>query len=545
MANQSAEAANKTKVEFETMMRLIQEVIEVTTTQRGVEEHKLEKAANAINITQVKIDGLSEYKQELKRNAEKLEAEKGEALKEYKKALDGLPTAKQIFNQELKKIAISGAMSMLPGGFAGVLAANSKNTCSGNTTYQSQPSRTVVSQAEGQVEKNVIINNLDVYAKGWQQIEEILEGSSSRPEDNPSSKLAILIDQWNKGKEDYSQSKFAKVAILRTAATDWLESSVTLGEEMKDAFANVTSLPSNSTVSLYLRQLRELKAKAESLKNDAQSNGGGSEVNQITDAQKIAIDPCDKFAGPKLKARLTLQNLQDVRNLHARTVNDTMKIKREIVDLISKLSGLKLDRLNFQKIVDVLKEALGVLATLQKAWGNLVLFFSKIAIHTDVRLKENVKSYMDTSNALKEMADWLGVTANELSAPTANLIEAAQAIQKDAYFLETVSGTYTYISRKYIVIELAKLPQLLSMESDSERKQMLQEIKRRSERATEDINQVANSYNQKMKQVLNQRIAFVKESLANYTLQTDPAAIAGDAQSSQTDLTAADGYWVE
>ena len=62
------------------------------------------------------------------------------------------------------------------------------------------------------------------------------------------------------------------------------------------------------------------------------------------------------------------------------------KANRALHDTLKTLASLKMDKLDFEEIKRVLKNAIRLLASLKKEWTNLVMFFSTVANIVKVKL---------------------------------------------------------------------------------------------------------------------------------------------------------------
>ena len=81
------------------------------------------------------------------------------------------------------------------------------------------------------------------------------------------------------------------------------------------------------------------------------------------------------------------------KNRYDTAVEQQRKDNRELHETLKTLESLKMDKLDFEEIKRVLKNAIRLLASLKKEWTNLVMFFSSVANIVKVKALSYFQSY--------------------------------------------------------------------------------------------------------------------------------------------------------
>ena len=71
--------------------------------------------------------------------------------------------------------------------------------------------------------------------------------------------------------------------------------------------------------------------------------------------------------------------LEITQNRYDEAVQQQRRDNRALLDTLKTLESLKMEKLDFEQIKRVLKNAIRLLASLKKEWTNLAMFFSTVA----------------------------------------------------------------------------------------------------------------------------------------------------------------------
>lgn len=75
-----------------------------------------------------------------------------------------------------------------------------------------------------------------------------------------------------------------------------------------------------------------------------------------------------------------------------------LALQQQMAELNAKVVNIDFLKIQFSEIIDLLKEAIQLLAKIQEAWVELVTFFSDVSSLVEVSLKQAIDDFVITAN---------------------------------------------------------------------------------------------------------------------------------------------------
>jgi hypothetical protein len=202
--------------------------------------------------------------------------------------------------------------------------------------------------------------------------------------------------------------------------------------------------------------------------------------------------PQQDFSGAngdaKYKAYLAQQVLQDAQHRSDQVFSEYMKYQQQLGAVMTKLSKLNFKEIDYEKVLELMREGLKLLGEIRTQWSKLTQFFAMIAVRAEVTMKETLVPFLEYAHELEEMNDSpIHLTAEDRDFFLSTMVMQAQDIERSTYFLYTVSSTYVSVSQRYLLDKLAGLSKMLTAKNDNERNQLLASLSSDAASANQEI----------------------------------------------------------
>jgi len=338
---------------FCSVIQLISEVIEVTTTSRGIHIQREKNITRKINITTVAKDRISETADKYKEKYEKENEYVKKTQDEFREALKRIPTGFDAILQDLGRMVVN-----IGNAVANTLAAGAGLMKTfGNSNMQS---------GVGGAVSETISNNLPAL-----QIETtgtlVMMKTFSEQIDRITTKLNEKIDNSIDLNNELDAYKIGYEALVK---------SVQLGPENKIKSEALNLLQSctnliDQTLE-YIKKTKNIKTISSKIKTKWENlrqrvkpilaanefvNGSPppKQTNRGNDNNQNQGNN-DPYRNEKYKAEQYKEIMKDAQQAADQSFNKWMEYQKKLTDLSIELAGLDLTRINYQKIIELLSK---------------------------------------------------------------------------------------------------------------------------------------------------------------------------------------------
>ncbi|UJR17428.1 hypothetical protein I4U23_004323 [Adineta vaga] len=501
IGKECSKLASDTHDAFINVMQLLGEVIEITVLTQGVHMQKVQEVEMELNASRVAQQYQAQIIEKVQKQYNEAQEKIRQAQSAYTKALKDLPTGWEKILQNFAQAIVDLVDDIAPilvgafvGGPAGAAAAGAASVGnSGSNTLPSLSNKIVSSQSMAVAnmlsdQANSMLKTVTNNADG--NIESLTKNFGSyKVGFNAMKKIMNTV------KDDSELTKKVD-SILQTVA------DVT---NLKDA-SNITSLLTTS-----LEQLKPLVAakSMNSTKVDAEDTipQGGEQQKQSPSSSNVG-----NYDNEKFKVTVTLQRLQQAEQRSDALFQQMLEQENKMKDLMIKISQLDMTKINYEQIIDLLREAILLLGNIRVQWGQLVQFFSEISVRTQIAVKETLVPFVDR---MKEVSSLDDITPSERLFYIDLLKGQAMDIHRQTFILYVMSRTYVDISNEFMMDKLSGLARMFGMQTDQERKQAVQKLLKDTEEAQEKVQALAD----KRKKTFEETISKRKNELETYLNQ--------------------------
>ncbi|CAF2109584.1 unnamed protein product [Rotaria magnacalcarata] len=443
--------ANATHVNFVTVMNLIGEVISMTETARGLQETKLRQTEIELNVSLVMKEEYTKLGQTIRQHYDEARNSVRKAQDEYSSALRKIPTGFKGLLMDLGR-AVIGIVQTAGQSFIGRGSATQPavSLSSGQTLTFAKLFSDALNKAVPNIKKIIDINN-----------------ETQSESTNPIKEL----DAYKITFETFLSSVAAgKAGQLKEQASISIQKGINLVDQtmsrMKKVFANgenITVDVANNLKSQFDELIEEVKPMVAAEK----MNGGG-----VPPSGSAPTSTGDSSQNEKFVAQLSLDRLQSAESRYDKIFGDLKQNQEELAKLMGKIASLDMNRIQYREILELMREALHLLAKVREQWGQLVLFFAEVATRAEITL----------SGTLGPFITQAGQAGSESLTPDERLFYVdllkAQAgdIDTQTQMLYLMSRTYVDMSTHYIMGRLAGLSKMLLARDDNERNSFLAQL---------------------------------------------------------------------
>lgn len=177
-------------------------------------------------------------------------------------------------------------------------------------------------------------------------------------------------------------------------------------------------------------------------------------------------------------------------------------LRSEVEDLKEQIETLDFTVIDYEKVLDVIREGLVVLAKIQNHWQLLTEFFDIIANRVNEAFANGLTDFVAQATASAN----LGVKKEALDL----LATDAAQLYDVAMSLKHVSNVYIEMSRKYVTGELYLITGLPGM-SEDQRKAKLVELGRHSTSASTGIQGMADKQRANFEELIDNKTRAIRE----------------------------------
>lgn len=460
--------ANNTHNAFLDVMNLLGEVISLTETTRGLADTRLRQTEIELNASRIMQIELSKV---------------GETIRShYNEAREAVRTAQSEYSRALKKIPTGFKALLLDLGRAviGIVKTTANAVADIGKTLAKEAVPVGIAIATGGASIGVgglgaaamgqALSFGKLFSENFNQIgprmKEMLKNGIKgiSGSGNPLEEL----DAYKVTFETFLKSLQAgKASPMKQKAGRLIQRGVDLFEEvatqMKNATRNDGKIDSE-VVNDISTGIDEVNGQAKSLA--AAENANGAEV------PPAPTSAGDSSQNEKFVAQMAMQRLQQAETRYDKIFEHLKQNQEELAKLMGKIATLDMTRINYKELIDLLREALRLLARVREQWGQLVLFFAEVVTKAEITLGGTIGPFIEQANQAGDE----GLSADERLFYVDLLKAQADDIEAQSGMLFTMARTYYDMSTQFIMQRLAGISKMLTAANDNERNQMLAEL---------------------------------------------------------------------
>ncbi|CAF1296029.1 unnamed protein product [Didymodactylos carnosus] len=476
--------ASNTHDSFVNVMQLLGEVIEITVVTQGVHMQRVKEVEIELNVSRT----AEQYQEQIIHTVQKHYDEAQEAVRTaqaaYAQALKDLPTGwdkiLQNFVQAVTDViddvapVIVGALVGGPVGAgvgAGVAATRGGSGGGGNGSIG------ISDIAAGLGDKIILSQSLSVAKMLSDQLNALLNSVT----ENVNASAQMLTKDF----ASYRVAFNAMNNLLKTVKGD-SELTKTVGNILQSAI-DVTNLKDAdkiiSQLTSLIEQLKPLVAakSIDSTKIDAQDTAQRPQSSSNSNS--------GNYDNEKFKVTITLDRLQKAIQRSDDIFQQWLEQQDKMKELMVKIARLDLTKINYEQIIELLRQGILLLGNIRVQWGRLVRFFSEISIRTRFAVNETLVPFVDR---MKEVSSLSDITQSERTFYIGLLKGQTVNIHRQSYILYAMSRTYVDISNEFMMDKLSGLAMMLGMQTDQERNEAVQKLLNDTEKAQTKVQALAD-----------------------------------------------------
>lgn len=494
--------------QFENVMNLTSEVLEMCTSEKSVQEANLKKAIDRQKILNITIPSFQQMVSQLNESVVRDTEVMGRAEQDMRKALSETPSGWEMIGMDLVQklgdvltstlsaVATVGVNSLMSGGkirtgislineaikikdnFGGGGNNGKSASGDGNADYDDQGDSTT---AVGNVHDPCVVQHKNPVLK-VHGIVKNLRVSYSRLESIDSGRKG----QYNAEKDSSALNDIANDIDSCDPLTDVINGGLEFVEQLAKLAKvqkpdNVTETEFKDRRTLQFNQLLSFGEKVMQAANQMRKSVMSSQqpvaynTPLLSRARKTAnakgSASQQALANCRYRAEMAQATLESTRQSMERTRTLMMEQNQEFIKLLSEQQSLKLDEVRYDEIIKALKEGLLKLGMLKEHWTKLVMFFQKIA-----NIVENV-----AAKSLEDFINYIDTTSQKLKNVHKDFVidslyvKALKATQATS-LVNDMAEIYVNVSDRYIMPSVSSLSKLIvtdPKEASRKRNQLL------------------------------------------------------------------------
>ena len=468
--------ANTTHVSFVTVMNLLGEVISMTETSRGLQETRLRQTEIELNVSKVMQEELAKLGETIRSHYNEVRETVRKAQDEYSRALRKIPTGFESLLYDLGRAVISVAKTA-----AEILitdALGSQGAVPGLMAGSAGQSRGSLSSGQSLAFGKLFSDSLN---KALPRIKDILE--FGRNNDSTAKNPTEELEAYKVTFEAFLSSLTSgKESSLKNQAGQLIQRGIHLLQETTDkikiALSTGESVP--ETVA------KDIENRFEELAVDVKPMAAAEVMNGANVPPAPADGSTamgDSSQNEKFAAQLALNRVQSAESRYDKIFDQLKQNQEELAKLMGKIASLDMQRINYKEILELLREALFLLARIREQWGHLVLFFAQVATHAEITLSGTLGPFITEAG----QAGTEGLSLDERLFFVDLLKAQAGEIDSQSQMLYLMSRTYVDMSTKYIMTRLAGLSKMLVARDDAERNRLLAELSQETQSTQQGV----------------------------------------------------------
>ncbi|CAF0919991.1 unnamed protein product [Adineta steineri] len=475
--------ANKTHSTFLIVRGLLSETIEATTASKGIQTTRLTGVQKEFNLTH----GAKRVLEDVGASIAKEYAEVNAVVQKYRRDRDAafaqIPTGWKAIGQALARTIERTFSAFL-------------NQLGGFRERDSTPFSSHHGNKKLNAQENLYLGqSLGVGSQLSSWLNEFRKNNGSNYEQQKKQLLEECRTARNLLKNGKSSKIKEKLLSLIDRTTGLLEKA-----------KNKKGSPSKGELNQLANELASFKAA------EASYSRKTSTTPSSTSHSSTTLNPSEDYSqNEKFKYMAAEQHLQLELKRYDALFAIRLEHAREIATIQQKLASLDMTRINYQELIELMQSALKILAHLQSAWSELVIFFSDINSRTKTRLKAAAQDFVETARSKDDVE-----TANDHQFVLDDIKIESIKIQCESRILALMTRTYVDVSKKYLLQRLASLSIMLTADNDMTRTQLLAKLTTDTEQSRASIRALATERKQLYHEKNAQKRREVKDKIQQF-----------------------------
>lgn len=449
IGRQCSKLASDTDDQFVNVMQLLGEVVEVTALTQGVHLQQFKEVEIQLNVSKA----TEHFQQKI---IETVEKHYNEAQSACTKALKDRPVGWNKILQNLASAVVDIIRVVVPG----MITQRS-------TTANQGVSETSGGDPEINLGQQVVSDQALNYANTLYEQLIVLKELISESTANSSVQAF--------------ESRFATLRVGFNAINNLLNSikgNNELIQKVKGFLQSAIEQIKNGLTTL-ITDLKPLAAAKLLLSDEGFKSGASSSQHQSSNT----------YANEQFKVTITLNRLQQAEQRYDQIFEQLTEQQNQMKSLMVQIAGLNLAKINYEEIIELLRQAILLLGNIRSQWSRLVEFFSEVSIRTQTTTNETLMPFVERINEVTSIED---ITESERTFYLELLRFQAIDIHRETYILYIMSRTYVDISREFMMDKLSGLAGMLAMQTDQDRERAVKQLLKDTDEAEAKINALAN-----------------------------------------------------
>jgi hypothetical protein len=470
--------ANNTEDSFKAVKNLLNEILEATKVTKGLHEKELHDLQVELNVTRVMQTEMKREEELRRQHYEEIRRAVHKAQAEYSQALNDIPTGWKALGLELGRAVISIGKS-----FAHAFIASKTGGFLSSSNMQGSGSNDAVST----VANDQTINFAAHFGKSLNAlIEKLSDDANQTINSDELRTFKVVFGSFSKMINIMPNNK------AKQKASNLVQRAVKL----------VDSAMNNGNVSI--------KDKLETLAEEVEPFAAAEQLSPTNTAPISASSEGDSSQNELLKAKIAQVRLSEQEKRLDQQFAIQAAAMEQMRTITATLAKIDFTVINFEKILQMLKEAFKLLGTLQKQWHYLVVFFTDFAAQVKTSFQEQVKSFIDTSR--------LGLETERSDVDRTIILELLTGensvnLHHESQLLYILSRTYYDVSKKYLMPRLAGLALMLAAEDDNKRIQLLENLQKDTNKIQGEVGQILNERKAAYRKEISKKRAEIIEQI--------------------------------
>lgn len=468
IATECLRLSTSTKNNFESVIKLVHELIEASTNAKEAYNQDLRDVTQKIKENQIREKAKKEADKRAEEDLKNFKTKLDAAEQLFDKAMKSMPSGWDMIGMNLAE-GLAQSLNTLVSGLSNVVTLNFGNMFSGkgSTTSSTTQSATGKDPEQGTEQMDKYFAVKDVYEKA-SVILSMIEALKNYLTPENKVDWANLYDQKNqKAKSDFQKDILAEMKNTISSLKDSDAKTTALGICNK-AISICTKMaeiaPKGQCDSL---QEQELVKEFEKVLEEAQTFN--ATAKQVTKTPPFSQKPpglskaqtAGQFAAEN--ARIQIEEarkvLETARQMYNKGMERFEKNKEELTDILVILQNCDVKKIDFKTTLDILAKGLTALGLVKEQWEKMVQFFQVVT--TIIKASMNTSANTFTNRA-KEAAAY----------PSSSFLKDmvyTQAFQVSSIssLVNLISTTYVEISNKYIMDRVSSLGRLMALDCNS------------------------------------------------------------------------------
>ncbi|CAF1232298.1 unnamed protein product [Rotaria sordida] len=424
-------------------MNLIGEVISSTETTRGYAETGLRQTQIELNASRIMQIELTKVGETIRSHYTEARDAVQKAQSEYSRALSRIPTGFKALLLDLGRAVIglvkAGANAVIEVGKNLVKAAIpiAVGVATGGISTAMGALGGLMSTGTGSVATGQALTFGKLFSNSLNQVaprvKEILRTGAN---DNSESKNPLEeLEAYKVTFETFlSSMQSGKESPLKQQAGGLIKRGVDLFEEVSNQVKNAV----RSGEKIDPQVAKDFENRVNELVQEAKPMAAAESMSgaEVPAAPASERGSGDSSQNEKFAAQLAITRLRDAETRYDKIFEHLKQNQEDLAKLMGKIATLDMTQVNYKQLIELLREALRLLARVREQWGQLVLFFAEVATKAEIILTGTLNPFITQASeagsedfSLDERlfyVDILKAQADDIEAQSEKYIHAAQ-----------------------------------------------------------------------------------------------------------------------